>query len=145
MFPEEDGYIDTLALQQQEQRPLADTLVFDYERGRFIMVDGSPKKDRTITAIKQWVELMLRTKRGKYRVYEESRFGTHLEDIIGQRQMPKGYLNSEMKREITEACSLCPYITRVDNFRYEREGGRLWVFFDLWTDTERTEVKSIVH
>ena len=62
------------------------------------------------------------------------------------RQVPPGFIHSELAREIREACALCPAIDRADDFSFSREGRLLHVTFSvtLKTTGETMEVSEIV-
>lgn len=118
------------------------SFVFDYVKGQHLIVDGKPKETDESTAIKQWFELLLRTTLGKYTVYDDTDFGTTWQNYIGYRQLPKGFVESELKREIVEACDeYCPAVAAVTDFVAERTSHGLTVSFTAeLTNSELVEV-----
>lgn len=139
MFPSDTGFVPALPEDGNQPARVGDTLAYDYDTKRFVLADGSPQRRDGAAAVRQWVELMLRTYLGRFRVYEDTRFGHTGEDLIGMRQVPPGFIHSELAREIREACALCPAIARADNFAFTRQNRRLTVTFTVTLQTGETE------
>ena len=114
---------------------------FDAETLQFLMVDGANVECTDIAAVKQWIAQMLRTKRGAYAVYGDTGFGISTDDLIGTRSPPDGFVQSELKREITESLALLPTFERADRFTFTRSGRTLVIGFTVYlTSGESTEV-----
>lgn len=147
MFPTDITFPETISIENDSKSTsVGRSFVFDYASGQHVMADGKPKETTQLEAIKQWLELLVRTKLGKYRVYQDTGFGTTWENYIGFRQLPKGYIESELEREIQESCDeYCPAIERVSDFSAERLKDGLEVSFTAeLTDKEVLEVKVSV-
>lgn len=147
MFPDDTGFLAVIPADDMSQdAEIGDTLAFDYERRRFVVVDGSPVCRNRAAAVRQWIHLMLITYRDRFRVYEGTVFGHTGEDLIGMRQVPPGFIHSELAREIREACALCPAIDRADNFTFDRRDRLLHITFTvtLKETGEALEVSEIV-
>lgn len=145
MFPAGTGFVSVPPESNANDPKTRNTILFDYQTERFCVVDGAPQVCDGITAVRQWIELMLRTYRDRFVVYQATRFGHRGEDLIGMRQAPPGYLHSELAREIREACKLCPTIARADQFVFARQGRRLIVRFTVTLKTgEQEEVSGVV-
>lgn len=126
MFPNEDGFVTIPAGAETAQTVCGRSMAFNYAVGRFELIDGAVREITDVAAVRQWIELMLRTYLGRFRVYEGYSFGHTGEDLIGLRTVPPGFIHSELAREIREACALCPMIERADDFSFKRtEMGRL--------------------
>lgn len=109
---------------------LGASLKFDYETERFILVDGKNVEPSKIDAIKQWIELYIRTELGKYKVYTDD-FGVDLRGLVGWR-LPRGYQISEIMRRInTGILTKCPNVTAVTDWDFD--GGTF--SFTVTTDT----------
>lgn len=147
MFPSEDGFAAVQTATEAAQTICGRSVAFDYAAGRFRFTDGAADEVTGAEAVRQWVELMLRSYRGRFRVYEGFSFGHTGEDLIGLRAVPPGFIHSELAREIREACALCPMIERADDFSFSRtEKGRLLtVTFTVTLKTgEQEEVTGVV-
>ena len=55
--------------------------MFDFENGDFIARDGKLIECDGISAIKVWIEKILRTEKGRYSIYSDTEYGCHLEDF----------------------------------------------------------------
>lgn len=145
MFPGDAGFVPVPPESNADAPETRNTIIFDCQTQRFAVVDGAPQVRDGTAAVRQWIELMLRTYRDRFAVYRDTRFGHTGEDLIGMRQAPPGYLHSELAREIREACKLCPAIARADQFDFQRQGRTLVVRFVVTLKTgEQEEVSGIV-
>lgn len=133
MFPTDITFPEKITLEtanNSSDSRVGRSFVFDYVTGQHLIVDGKPKETTELEAIRQWLELLVRTKLGKYKVYEDTEFGTTWENYIGFRQLPRGYIESELEREIQESCDkYCPAIESVRDFEAERITDGLIVTF----------------
>jgi len=124
VFPT-DINIDKIVEQVERRQPeqssrIGRSFLFDFNTGQHKIVDGAVTECDELTAIKQWLKLMVRTTLSKYKVYQGAAFGHSAESFIGRRTLPKGFVASELEREIAESCNLCPAIERVGNFEITR-------------------------
>lgn len=117
IFPQNE----TVETVEAQRETLGASFVFDYTENRFQLVDGSPKVVTSVQAVKQWLELFVRTGLGKYKVYDGTAFGVDVSPLIGKKQVPRGAILSEIKREIGEGVRLCPAVTSVYGFALEGE------------------------
>lgn len=146
MFPKDIVFPEKIEIDEDKEdksRSVGRSFVFDYITGQHMIVDGKPKETTQLKAIEQWLELLLRTKIGKYIVYKDTSFGTTWENYISFRQLPKGYIESELEREIQESCQkYCPAVEKVSNFSAERLTDGLKVSFTaVLTNKEVLEVR----
>ena len=93
------------------------------------MANGPPKESTELESIRQWLKLMCLTGLDKYSIYRDTTFGTSAENFLNYRALPRGYISSEIQREIEEACELNPAIEYVDNFVISRWDRYLSVAF----------------
>lgn len=80
-------------------------------------------------AVKQAVALILSTERYRYAIYGWD-YGVELRDLIGQ---PVDYVQSELKRRITEALTWDSRITSVEDFVFTVNGKRVACTFTART------------
>lgn len=110
---------------------LGKSLKFDYETESFIFVDGSNVIPTKIEAIKQWIELFIRTELEKYEIYKGYEFGVDLSDLVGYR-LPRGYQVSEIMRRINEGIlTKCPHVVSITDWSFDRGN----FSFTVTTDT----------
>ena len=75
---------------------------------------------------------MVRTPINKYQVYQNTAFGHIAETFIGRRTLPKGFVASELERELSESCVLCPAIERTGNFEITRTTRGMTIAFTAY-------------
>lgn len=118
--------------------------LFNYETGQHIMKNAVLVECNTIQGVQQFIQNVLRTKINSYKVYTEGEteaFGISIYDYIGQRSFPLGYLNSELKREVTEQLLKHPLIASVIDWKGTREKRGLHISFTV-TLADGTEIKE---
>ena len=52
--------------------------------------------------IKNWVQKILNTQKGRYKIYNGTGYGINIEDTFVGKNYNRDYIRSEVKREITE-------------------------------------------
>lgn len=82
-------------------------------------------------AIAMWAWLALQTDRDKYFAYSED-YGSELRTLIGTNHSEE-YLESEIKRMLTECLTLHEYITGIDELKIVREKDNIHISFLLET------------
>lgn len=116
-----------------EQQPNL-TYKIDFEKRRIVgMVDG-------LEAIKQAVYLILRTERYEYLIYSDN-YGSEFRGLIG---MEPAFIQSELKRRITEALTQDDRIEDVTNFETEINGDSATVRFTVVTNLSNFTVEQEV-
>lgn len=98
--------------------------LFDYETGQHQLSNGLMRECSEKQGIEQFIQNVLRTKINSYKVYTEGEtevFGISIYNYMGQRSLPLGYLNSELKREVTEQLLKHPLIVSVNDWKGTRE------------------------
>lgn len=149
MFPTEinlDHIAEQIEREQMAQSShIGRSFLFDFDTGQHRVVDGAVKECDELTAIKQWLELMVKTTLDKFLVYKDTGFGTSAEKFIGRRTLPKGFVASELEREIKESCLLNPAIERADDFSVTRTTRGMQIAFTAYLiNGELVEVNNIV-
>lgn len=131
MFP--NDFIESDNVENTTENIGCDFL-FDYETGQHIIKNAALVECISLQSIQQFIQNVLRTKINSYKVYTEGEtenFGISIYDYIGQRTLPLGYLNSELKREVTENLLKHPMIASVSNWIGTRERRGLNISFTV--------------
>lgn len=132
MFP-----IDERTIQQAKEaaitmipvEKIGRSIQFDYQKKKFLFTNGKANEVTQEDAVKQWLELMCRTLPDRYAVYMDTGFGVETDQIIGYKTLPKGFIYSEMQRQIKENAVLSKCITSIINFSANAEGKKLNIYF----------------
>lgn len=113
------------------------SFAFDYENKCFIFANGNNKDTTQVDAIKQWIELFIRTRSDKFAIYN-SDFGVRLAGLLGYR-LPRSYVLAEIKKRIVNGIlNGCPAVVSVTDWVFSK--GRF--SFTVTTNTGE-EVKII--
>ena len=113
------------------------SFAFDYENKCFIFANGNNKDTTQVDAIKQWIELFIRTRSDKFAIYN-SDFGVRLDGLLGYR-LPRSYVLAEIKKRIVNGIlNGCPAVVNVTDWVFSK--GRF--SFTVTTNTGE-EVKII--
>ena len=129
MFP--NIFIEETSVNDETKNVGCDFL-FNYETGQHIMKNAVLVECNTIQGVQQFIQNVLRTKINSYKVYTEDEteaFGISIYDYLGQRSLPLGYLNSELKREVTELLLKHPLINEVKDWCGKRNRRGLEICF----------------
>ncbi|WP_251612879.1 DUF2634 domain-containing protein [Senimuribacter intestinalis] len=140
MFPEID--YDFEFEEEQDTELLSTTLgrtpLFDFKTGKYVLKDGKVVECTQEEAVRQWVGFLVKTAAEKYAVYENTEFGTYIENYIGYKD--SAFVASEIKREIEEGIVQNRAIDRIEDFEAEREGSRLKISLTV-VMTDETEIE----
>ena len=83
------------------------------------MDEGKLVEPTKIDAIKQWIELYIRTEINKYAIYTDS-FGIDTRGLLGYR-LPRGYQVAEIMRRINEGIlTKCPDVKSVSDWDFDK-------------------------
>ena len=125
MFPDDVDLnsVEVTTIDETVDTPVSGTigrsLKFDYEKKEFVIEDGKNVEPGKIDAIKQWIELFIRTEVEKYKIYTPS-FGVDLRDLIGYR-LPRGYQVAEIMRRVNEGIlTKCPDVVSVSDWNFDK-------------------------
>lgn len=111
--------------------PLFKEYAYDFESNCLLLKDGQTYLVEGNEALRIWIFKALCTERFRYTAYDAD-FGSEIGTLTGLALNQK-ILQSELKRFITEALMVNPYIVRLDNFKFERSLSGLKVDFDVET------------
>lgn len=145
MFP--SAFLEPAAANDEMKDSGVDFL-FDYETGQHIMKGSVLRECTDLQKVKQYIQNVLRTQANLYKVYTEGEidvFGLSIYEYISQRSLPMGYINSELKREVTELLLKHPMISEVKDWKAKREKQGLNVSFTaVLTDGSVLETSQTV-
>ena len=113
--------------------PMAREWAVDFATGQLLLRDGEPYTVTGDEALKIWVYLALNAGCVRFLYTAHSHdYGNELGALFG-RSMSRGIVESELKRRITDALAVCPYITGAEDFRFETQGGSVTAHFTVKT------------
>lgn len=141
MFP--NIFIEETSVNDETKNVGCDFL-FNYETGQHIMKNAVLVECSTIQGVQQFIQNVLRTQTNMYGVYvkgETETFGISIYDYLGQRTLPLGYLNSELKREVTKQLLRHPLVVSVTDWKGTREKRGLHISFTV-TLADGTKIKE---
>ena len=111
---------DDLNLAAEEQLPVFKELAYDYENNRLLRKGGKPYLIEKDEALKVWIYKALKAKRFVWPAYTHG-YGNELHKVIGLSNDPD-VIDSEIKRYITEALMVNPYIQELSDFTFSHNG-----------------------
>ena len=130
MFPQTQSISNIQS--QTESSTGTKTYLFDFDKGDFVIRDGKLIECDGIEAIKVWIEKILRTEKGRFKIYDNTEYGCHLEDLIIGNSYTVEFIEAELKREIEEALLLNPQISAVSNFKISRATNSLTATMEVY-------------
>ena len=102
------------------------SIKFNYGTNTFI-VDDPPNE---VEQIKQWVELLIKVEKDKYKIYNEN-FGMDFSDIVGYR-LPRSVQVSEIIRRLKRTIlNGCDHVTDVRDFTFDKGTFTFTIITDL--------------
>lgn len=102
------------------------SIKFNYDTNTFI-VDDLPTE---VEQIKQWVELLIKVEKDKYKIYDEN-FGMDFSDIVGYR-LPRSVQVSEIIRRLKRTIlNGCDHVTDVRDFTFDKGTFTFTIITDL--------------
>lgn len=114
----------------EELEPIGITFLYDFKEGDFVMRDGKLIELFGLDSLKMWITKVLKTESFRFRIYENTVYGTSIESLIGS-SLPRAYIESEIEREVTESLLLSPYINRLEGWQFERDGKWMRINFTV--------------
>lgn len=130
MFPEDLIENDNI----EDAEEVGTDFLFNYETGQHILKNGTLEECSEVESIKQFIQNVLRTQANIYDIYitgETDTFGISIYKYLGTRTLPMGYLNSELKREVTQQLLRHPKISSVTGWQGKRERQGLAISFNV--------------
>lgn len=97
-------------------------LLFDTKTKKIVVKDGKTFTTNIVEEVKQWIFLLIHTEMGKYKVYEDTKFGiTFLYKMKGHEFYSSGFTIAQIKDELTEKMGLNKNIKEVIDITIEKE------------------------
>jgi hypothetical protein len=105
IFPDIDFEINEMAaaVAKEALPKMGKVFLFDFATKKHVLSDGKLVEADELQAIKQWVNLCLRTYINRYKIYMDTGFGVNAEDIIGHKTNLNDFYIIELEREIKDA------------------------------------------
>lgn len=126
--------LETNSTNNQETTQMGKSFLFDFKTGDFVIRDGKLVKIEDIEALKIWIEKILRTEKFKFKVYEKedkNEYGITIQDLITGYNYQKEFIESEIKREVTEALLKNALIDSLEDWSIEKENPILKIGFKV--------------
>lgn len=127
----------------EEELPVFYEVAYDYKSNSLLRRGGKPYLISKDEALKVWIYKALKTKRFIFSAYSHH-FGTEMDNVIGLTD-DKSIVDSEIKRYITEALMVNPYIQELSNLSFNHEVGNIRVSFEVTTVYGRITYESEVY
>lgn len=142
MFPEVDMEIEEEEDVEEEETLQSTTIgrtpLFNFSTGKYEIKDGKIIECTQEEAVRQWVGFLVKTFVGKYRVYDNTDFGTYIENYIGEKN--KGFVLSEIKRELEEKAEDNRAIEEIADIEGKTKGDKMTISLTI-VMTDKTEVE----
>ena len=135
MFPEIDMEIEEEEDVEEEgtlqSTTIGRTPLFNFSTGKYEIKDGKIIECTQEEAVRQWVGFLVKTFMGKYRVYDNTDFGTYIENYIGEKN--RGFVLSEIKRELEEKAEDNRAIEEITDIEGKAKGDRMTISLTIVT------------
>lgn len=142
MFPEIDMEIEEEEDVEEEETLQSTTIgrtpLFNFSTGKYEIKDGKIIECTQEEAVRQWVGFLVKTFVGKYRVYDNTDFGTYIENYIGEKN--RDFVLSEIKRELEEKAEDNRAIEEITDIEGKTKGDKLTISLTI-VMTDKTEVE----
>lgn len=120
----------------EETIQLGRSFLFDFNENKFVMENGKFIVVEGIEALKMWIEKTIRTEKFRFKIYEknndrDSEYGVRIEDLIIGNDYPILFIESELKREITDALLKHPAISNLSEWLIDKEDDVLNINFTV--------------
>lgn len=141
MFPDYD--LDTVVSQinsATSSKGLGKVFYMVFEDGKLkiVLENGSPKECSTDKEkVLMYLHILLRTCVGKYKVYEDTDFGTTIEKYIGNKTLPRSFMLSEFKRELSEQLDKLQIVDSITEINFTKDRTNLKVEFAIYLENSQ--------
>ena len=113
--------------------PLFREFAVDWDAGTLALRDGEPYTVEGAEALQIWMRLALAAENRRFAYSAHSHdYGNELSGLLGQCR-DEGIRNAELRRRITEALTVCPYILGAEDFTFRTEGSSVTAAFTVRT------------
>lgn len=111
--------------------PLYREYAYDYIHNRLLLRDGKPFLIEGNDALQVWIYFALRSARFRFTAYSPD-YGSEIDNLIGQ-PFDGDITALELRRYITEALMINPYIEELSGWQTSRKGSHIFIGFDCRT------------
>ena len=119
------------------------SFLFDFTSGDFVMRNGSLVECDGTNAIKVRIEKILRTEKGRFKIYDDTEYGCRLEDLLIGNNYSAAFIEAELKREIEDALMQNQNISTVSNFNLERTASGILIRLEVETNDAGTNTVTV--
>ena len=126
-----------------EELPVFRELAYDYENNRLLRRGGKPYLIEKDEALKVWIYKALKTRRFVWPAYTHG-YGGEVEKVIGLSNDPE-VVDSEIRRYLTEALMVNPYIQELSDFTFNHKGSVVEAEYVVTTIYGRFNYESEVY
>lgn len=128
-----DDLTEQVIPEVSEDLPVFKEYAFDFEKRELLLKNGRPYLVEKNEALKIWIWKALNphTERFAYNAYSQN-YGNEINTLLA-RYTENEVKRSELKRIISEALLVNPYIKECNNFVFEQSGSRTSINFDAIT------------
>ena len=130
MFPKTQDLTVAVA---EDAAALGKSFLFDFTSDEFVIRDGKLVECDGMEAIKIWIEKILRTEKDRFAIYSDTDYGCHLEDLIVGSNFSAAFIESELRREVTDSLMQNPQIKNISNFEVIRGTNSITVSMEVNT------------
>lgn len=141
MFPEFEVNIEEIATPSTDK--LGKVFLFNHKQGRHVLRDGKLVEATELEAVKQWIELLLKTQIDKYKIYQDTYFGLSTTELVGKKEYPIMILQSMIEQEIKEKATEHILIKSILGFKIDRTDRGLTISFKVVLKNGNTQGVTI--
>ena len=140
MFPKTDTVLTRVETPAQTGTR---SYLFDFNKGDFVDRDGKLVECDGMDALKVWIEKILKTEKGRYRIYDGTGYGCQLEDLIIGNTYTLEFTEAELKREVEEAILKNPLVISVSNFTLTKTANALTIQIEVKTNDTAGDIITV--
>ena len=140
MFPKTDTVLTRVETPAQTGTR---SYLFDFNKGDFVVRDGKLVECDGMDALKVWIEKILKTEKGRYRIYDGTCYGCQLEDLIIGNTYTLEFTEAELKREVEEAILKNPLVISVSNFTLTKTANALTIQIEVKTNDTAGDIITV--
>lgn len=140
MFPKTDTVLTRVETPAQTGTK---SYLFDFNKGDFVVRDGKLVECDGMDALKVWIEKILKTEKGRYRIYDGTGYGCQLEDLIIGNTYTLEFTEAELKREVEEAILKNPLVISVSNFTLTKTANALTIQIEVKTNDTAGDIITV--
>jgi hypothetical protein len=108
------------------------SFLYDFDKGDFVLKNGKLVVVEGIEALKMWIIKTIKTERYRFRIHDNTDYGTTIKDLIGTNY-PRAFVKSEIKREVTSSLTNHDLIRDIVNWSFVRDGKWTIIKFQVIT------------